>query len=75
MEPVELDHERGALATALALGVVAVRADAGQEDVADLVLAGPVHGERRLEARRDDGGTIPRAPPLAFASGASSGWL
>ena len=50
VQAVELDDERGAPARALALGVVAVGPHAGQQDVLDLVLAGPVEDERRFEA-------------------------
>ena len=54
VEAVELDDERGLAAPLLALRVVAVGADAGHQDVADLVLAGSVEDERVLDARRQD---------------------
>ena len=41
---------KDALAALGALGVVAVRANAGDEDLLDLVLAGAVEDERRVEA-------------------------
>ena len=53
------------LAPALrALRVVAVGPHAGQQDVLDLVLAGPVERERRLEARRQHRLAVARARPL-----------
>ena len=66
VEPVELDEEGGLLAALRALGVVAVRPDAGQQDVADLVLAGPVEDERVVERAREDGLAVARALALGL---------
>ena len=54
VQPVELDEERGLLAAVGALRVVAVRPDAGQQDVADLVLARTVEDERGIQRARED---------------------
>ena len=77
VDSVDLDDERDALAVLGALGVVAVRANAGDEDLLDLVLAGAVEDECRVEAGGDERGPVPGqlALGLAAATGASSGWL
>ena len=54
VHPVELDHECSLLPALVALRVVAVRPDAGEEDVADLVLARAIEDERRIERRRQE---------------------
>ena len=64
VEAVELDEERGLLAALGALGVVAVRPDAGEQDVADLVLAGPVEDERVVERARQHRLAVARALAL-----------
>ena len=74
VQAVELDDERRPTAL-LALGVVAVRPHAGQEDVLDLVLAGGVEGEGVLEAARQDVLPSRVRRPLAFAQRRVVGWL
>ena len=60
VDAVELDDERDLAAALRALRVVAVRPHAREQDVVDLVLAGAVEHERRLEAGRDRGPAVAR---------------
>ena len=55
VDAVDLDDEGDALAVLRAARVVAVGADAGDEDLLDLVLAGPVEDEGVVQARRQEG--------------------
>ena len=66
VHPVELDDERDLLAALRALRVVAVGPDAGQEHVADLVLARPVEDERVLERGRQERRAVARALALGL---------
>ena len=66
VDAVELDDE-GDLAAALgAARVVAIGPDAGQQDVADLVLAGSVEDEGVVEARRQQRLAVARPAALGL---------
>ena len=60
VQPVDLHDEGDLLAARRALGIVAIGADAGHEDVLDLVLARAVEDERVVQARRQEGVAVAR---------------
>ncbi len=68
VDAVDLDHERDALAVLRPTGVVAVGADAGDEHLLDLVLAGAVEDERLVEARRHERRPVARHLALGLAA-------
>ena len=78
VDPVDLDHERDALAVLRPARIVAVRPHAGDEDLLDLVLARAVEDERAA-SRLEGTSVVPSRDTLPFglprATGASSGWL
>src|SRR5207248_4450316 len=54
VDPVQLRYEGDVVAALAALRLVAIGSDAGDQDVLDLVLAGPVQDETLLEAAGHD---------------------